>query len=42
LLDEPLEQRWFVGPGCTPEHQVLGEPDPVLMLDSKPIEGDAP
>jgi hypothetical protein len=42
MLDEPLEQRWLVGPGCTPEHQVLGEPDPVLMLDSKPIEGDAP
>ena len=42
MLDEPLNRRWLVGPGCCPEHQTLAEPDPALNLDTGRIAGDAP
>lgn len=42
MLEEPLNQRWFIGPGRVPEHQVLGPVPESLQLDTKPIPGEAP
>jgi len=42
LLEEPLNQRWQVGPGKTPEHQTLDELPEELNIDASPIEGEAP
>jgi hypothetical protein len=42
MLDEPLNRRWLVGPGCVPEHQTLAEADSALNLDAEPVAGDAP
>jgi hypothetical protein len=41
MLDEPLGQRWSVGPGRVPDHQSLEDPDPALGLDWNRIESDA-
>ena len=42
ILDAPLEQRWYIGPGRIPEHQSLAEVDPELNLDSSRLPGEAP
>ncbi|MGB1587284.1 MAG: hypothetical protein ACPHJD_00545 [Poseidonia sp.] len=41
ILEEPLNQRWHVGPGKTPEHQVLGELSKELNIDATPLKGEA-
>ena len=42
MLDEPLNGRWIIGPGRTPEHQVLGELPPDHPYDWSMIEEEAP
>lgn len=41
-LEEPLNQRWSVGPGQTPVHQQLAEIQSEYGFDTEPIEGEAP
>lgn len=41
MLDEPLNKRWFVGPGRVPEHQELGPLDESLRIDVEPLESEA-
>ena len=42
MLDEPLNGRWIIGPGRTPEHQVLGELPADHPYDWSMIEEEAP
>ena len=42
MLEEPLNRRWTVGPGQTPEHQTLAGLSDELDYDSSPMDGDAP
>ena len=42
MLEEPLNRRWTVGPGQTPEHQTLAGLSDELDYDSSPLDGDAP
>ena len=42
MLEEPLNRRWTVGPGQTPEHQTLAGLSDELNYDSSPMDGDAP
>jgi hypothetical protein len=42
LLEEPLEQRWRVGPGITPSHQQLETLDEALLIDVQPLVDEAP
>jgi hypothetical protein len=42
MLDEPLNGRWFVGPGKTPEHQHLSPLNEELNIDVNPLEGETP
>ena len=42
MLDEPLNRRWTVGPGQTPEHQTLAGLSDDLDYDCSPMDGDAP
>ena len=42
LLDEPLNGRWSVGPGKTPEHQDLEEPADTLDYDWTALDDEAP
>ena len=42
MLDEPLEQRWYVGPGRTPEHQQLAALNEELNIDVEPLVSEAP
>ena len=39
LLEEPLNNRWFVGPGKVPEHQILEENSD---YDTAPLSDEAP
>ena len=42
LLDEPLQQRWMVGPGTTPSHQNLDPLDVSLRIDAQRMDDEAP
>ena len=42
MLDEPLNGRWTIGPGKSPEHQDLEEPSAELNYDWSMLEGEAP
>lgn len=42
MLDEPLNRRWTVGPGRTPEHQILASLTHDQDYDCSPVDGDAP
>ena len=42
MLDEPLNRRWTIGPGRTPEHQQLGELPEDHSYDWSLLEGEAP
>jgi len=42
MLEEPLEQRWYVGPGRTPEHQQLAPLNEDLDIDVEPLDSEAP
>ena len=42
MLDEPLNGRWIIGPGRTPEHQVLGELPADHPYDWSMIEEEVP
>ena len=42
LLDEPLNGRWSVGPGKTPEHQDLEEPAETSDYDWTALDDEAP
>ncbi|MEC7508123.1 MAG: hypothetical protein VX965_03700, partial [Candidatus Thermoplasmatota archaeon] len=41
VLDEPLNQRWNIGPGRVPAHQVLSDLPEAHDYDCSPVEGDA-
>jgi hypothetical protein len=40
MLDEPLNRRWAIGPGQTPEHQHLGELPEDHAYDWSLLEGE--
>ena len=40
MLDEPLNHRWTVGPGRTPEHQSLGDLPEDHSYDWSLLEGE--
>ena len=40
MLDEPLNRRWTIGPGQTPEHQHLGELPEDHSYDWSLLEGE--
>ncbi|DAC56692.1 MAG TPA: hypothetical protein D7I11_00410 [Candidatus Poseidoniales archaeon] len=42
MLEEPLNGRWTIGPGKSPEHQDLEEPSAELDYDWSMLEGEAP
>lgn len=42
MLKEPLNERWMVGPGKTPDHQSLSTPAEDLGYDWVPLDGEAP
>ncbi|MGB0813969.1 MAG: hypothetical protein ACPGSA_00240 [Poseidonia sp.] len=42
MLDEPLNGRWTVGPGKTPDHQSLTPSPPEHGYDAEPLDGEAP
>ncbi|MEC7625928.1 MAG: hypothetical protein VX422_03180 [Candidatus Thermoplasmatota archaeon] len=41
VLDEPLNQRWNIGPGRVPAHQVLSDLPEAHDYDCSTVEGDA-
>ena len=41
MLDEPLNQRWFIGPGKTPEHQTLSDLPEDHLFDVHPLPDEA-
>ena len=42
VLEEPLNSRWFIGPGKTPEHQTLEDLADDHIYDWSMLEGEAP
>ena len=42
MLKEPLNERWMVGPGKTPDHQTLSTPAEDQGYDWVPLDGEAP
>ena len=42
VLESPLENRWYVGPGKTPEHQQLAPLDESLSIDASRRPDEAP
>ncbi|MGA0353312.1 MAG: hypothetical protein ACO3NY_06660 [Poseidonia sp.] len=42
MLEEPLNNRWMVGPGITPQHQILMPLSEDHDYDITPVAGDAP
>ena len=42
MLEEPLNERWRVGPGKTPDHQTLTVPPEDHGYDCRPLDGEAP
>ncbi|RJU96298.1 MAG: hypothetical protein DWC10_06815 [Candidatus Poseidoniales archaeon] len=42
MLEEPLNNRWFVGPGITPGHQTLDDLPEGLEIDTRPLENECP
>ena len=41
VLDEPLNERWFIGPGKTPEHQMLAPLSDGHAFDVHPLADEA-
>ncbi len=41
LLDDPLNERWRIGPGCVPDHQTLMEGGLREGDDTHPLPGEA-
>ena len=41
VLDEPLNERWFIGPGKTPEHQMLAPLSDGHAFDVHPLPDEA-
>ena len=42
MLEEPLNNRWLVGPGITPTHQTLGDLPVEFEIDTHPLENECP
>ena len=42
MLEEPLNERWMVGPGITPNHQTLSTLPDDHGYDWGPLDGEAP
>tara|TARA_B100000003_G_scaffold206101_1_gene220946 strand:- start:633 stop:1139 length:507 start_codon:yes stop_codon:yes gene_type:complete len=42
MLEEPLNNRWLVGPGITPGHQTLDNLPEGLEIDTRSLENECP